>query len=257
MFPHIGVSCLSLLLNNALWKKRKVKIDAKCCLISFFCRMQLDTYKHKGLRKKLVDLLRSKGIGNEKVLSAINKVPRHLFLDNAFVKFAYQDQAFPIGADQTISQPFTVAFQSQLLDAKRSQKVLEIGTGSGFQSCVLVEMGLKVFSIERHRSLHQRAKKQLGSIGYNPRLFFGDGYQGLPTFAPFDRILITAAAPYVPETLKDQLKIGGKMVIPLGEGDKQEMQRITKVSDTVFEVERFGDFSFVPMLQDKSFGKTQ
>ncbi|MBD98319.1 MAG: protein-L-isoaspartate O-methyltransferase [Verrucomicrobia bacterium] len=219
--------------------------------------MHLDSYKHKGLRIKLIELLRSKGIDNEGVLKAINKVPRHLFLDNAFVKFAYQDQAFPIGANQTISQPFTVAFQSQLLDAKRGQKVLEIGTGSGFQSCVLMELGLKVFSIERHRSLHQSAKKQLEGMGYFPRLFFGDGYQGLATFAPFDRILITAAAPYIPEALKSQLKLGGKMVIPLGEGDKQEMQRITKVSETEFNIERFGDFSFVPMLQDKSFGKTQ
>lgn len=219
--------------------------------------MHLDSYKHKGLRIKLIELLRSKGIDNEGVLKAINKVPRHLFLDNAFVKFAYQDQAFPIGANQTISQPFTVAFQSQLLDAKRGQKVLEIGTGSGFQSCVLMELGLKVFSIERHRSLHLSAKKQLEGMGYFPRLFFGDGYQGLATFAPFDRILITAAAPYIPEALKSQLKLGGKMVIPLGEGDKQEMQRITKVSETEFNIERFGDFSFVPMLQDKSFGKTQ
>lgn len=219
--------------------------------------MQMDTYKHKGLRKKLVDLLRSKGIENERVLAAINQVPRHLFLDNAFVKFAYQDQAFPIGDDQTISQPFTVAYQSQLLQTERGQKVLEIGTGSGYQSCVLLELGVKVFSIERHRSLHQKSKKQLAAMGYAPRLFFGDGYQGLPAFAPFDRILITAAAPYVPEALKEQLKVGGMMVIPLGEGDKQQMQRITKVSATEYEVERFGDFSFVPMLQDKSFGKAQ
>jgi len=215
--------------------------------------MILDTYKHKGLRKKLIAELMKKGIDNELVLEAINRIPRHLFMDNAFVNFAYKDQAFPIGSDQTISQPFTVAFQTQLLGDIRNKKVLEIGTGSGYQSCVLMEMNAKVFSIERHRSLHMKAKQQLNNLGYFPKLFFGDGYQGLPTFAPFDKVIITAAAPYIPEQLKEQLVIGGQMVIPLGEGEKQEMLRMTKITDEEFKVENFGNFSFVPMLQNKSF----
>lgn len=222
------------------------------CGNSFFV-LDMDTYRHKGLRKKLVELLRSKGIDDEVVLSAINRVPRHAFLDNAFVQFAYQDQAFPIGSDQTISQPYTVAFQSQLLDVKAGHKVLEIGTGSGYQSCVLLEMGAKVFTIERHRSLHKKCKERLNNMGYAPRMFFGDGYLGLPSFAPFDRIIITAAAPFVPDALIEQLKIGGKMVIPLGKGDTQEMQRVSKLSENDIEVEHFGDFSFVPMLEHKSF----
>lgn len=216
--------------------------------------MGQDNYKHKGLRKKLIEELESKGIDNQFVLEAIDRVPRHLFMDNAFVNFAYKDQAFPIGADQTISQPYTVAFQTQLLNLKPALKVLEIGTGSGYQSCVLMEMGVKVYSIERHRSLHQKSKQQLNDLGYFPKLFFGDGYKGLPTFAPFDRIIITAAAPYVPEELKNQLSIGGMIVIPLGEGEKQNMQRITKINENEFSVETFGDFSFVPMLENKSFG---
>jgi len=213
-----------------------------------------DTYRHKGLRKKLVDLLREKGIDDERVLEAINQVPRHLFMDNAFINFAYKDQAFPIGADQTISQPYTVAYQSQLLEVKPKEKVLEIGTGSGYQCSVLLELGAKVFSIERHRSLHLKAKRMLNELGYFPKLFFGDGYKGLPAFAPFDKIIITAAAPYVPEDLKSQLKVGGMMVIPLGEGESQKMQRLIKKSETEFVVEEYGDFSFVPMLQNKSFG---
>lgn len=215
--------------------------------------MLQDTYRHKGMRKKLVALLAEKGIQDQCVLEAINAIPRHLFMDNAFVNFAYKDQAFPIGADQTISQPYTVAFQSQLLALKGGEKVLEIGTGSGYQASVLLEMGAKVFSIERHRSLHLRAKKQLESLGYKPKLFFGDGYKGLPTFAPFDRVIITAAAPYIPEDLKQQLKVGGMMVIPLGQGQSQQMQRLIKVSETEFKQEVYGDFSFVPMLEDKSY----
>jgi protein-L-isoaspartate(D-aspartate) O-methyltransferase len=215
--------------------------------------MLQDTYRHKGMRKKLVELLAEKGIQDQGVLKAINSIPRHLFMDNAFINFAYKDQAFPIGADQTISQPYTVAFQSQLLELKGSEKVLEIGTGSGYQASVLLEMGAKVFSIERHRSLHLRAKKQLESLGYKPKLFFGDGYKGLPTFAPFDRVIITAAAPYIPEDLKQQLKVGGMMVIPLGQGKSQQMQRLIKVSETEFKQEVYGDFSFVPMLEDKSY----
>ena len=212
-----------------------------------------DTYRHKGMRRKLVELLRDKGITDEEVLAAIDRVPRHLFLDNAFVNFAYKNQAFPIGADQTISHPFTVAFQTQILELKKTDKVLEIGTGSGYQCSVLVEMGVKVFSIERHRSLHMKSKKQLNQLGYFPKVFFGDGYKGLPGYAPFDKIIITAAAPFIPEDLKSQLKVGGFMIIPLGETETQEMQRIKKISSTEYITETFGDFSFVPMLQDKSF----
>lgn len=214
----------------------------------------LDNYRHKGLRKKLVEELSKKGIDNVEVLEAIDQIPRHLFMDNAFVNFAYKDKAFPIGANQTISQPFTVAFQTQLLGVERGDKVLEIGTGSGYQSAVLLAMGAKVFSIERHRSLHLKSRSILESLGYQPKLFFGDGYIGLPTFAPFDKIIITAAAPYIPEPLKEQLKVGGVFVIPLGEGDKQEMLRLSKQEDGSFKQENFGDFSFVPMLENKSFG---
>ena len=212
-----------------------------------------DTYRHKGMRRKLVELLRSKGITDEAVLEAIDKVPRHLFLDNAFINFAYKNQAFPIGSDQTISHPYTVAFQTQLLELKKGEKVLEIGTGSGYQCSVLMEMGVKVFSIERHRSLHMKSKKMLNDLGYFPKLFFGDGYKGLPGYAPFDKIIITAAAPFIPQDLLDQLKIGGSMIIPLGESEKQEMQRLTKKAETEFLTETYGEFSFVPMLQDKSF----
>jgi protein-L-isoaspartate(D-aspartate) O-methyltransferase len=213
----------------------------------------MDSYKHKGLRKKLVEQLRAKGIEDDLVLEAINSVPRHLFMDNAFVNFAYKDQAFPIGSDQTISQPYTVAFQSQLLQIKRGDKVLEIGTGSGYQAAVLLELGVKVFSIERHRSLHKKAKQKLDELGYTGRFFFGDGFEGLPAFAPFDRVLITAAAPRVPEKLLEQLKIGGQLVIPLGKGESQEMLRITKLGEDEYKEEKFGTFSFVPMLENKSF----
>jgi protein-L-isoaspartate(D-aspartate) O-methyltransferase len=213
----------------------------------------IDTYRHKGLRKKLIEELRKKGISDETVLNAIDAIPRHIFMDNAFINFAYKDQAFPIGADQTISQPYTVAFQTQLLEISPKDKVLEIGTGSGYQSAVLCALNVKVFSIERHRSLHQKSKQKLLELGYQPKLFFGDGYKGLPTFAPFDKIIITAAAPYIPDALKEQLKVGGMMVIPLGDGSTQEMQRLTKVSATEFKVETFGNFSFVPMLESKSF----
>jgi protein-L-isoaspartate(D-aspartate) O-methyltransferase len=215
--------------------------------------MQNDTYRHKGLRKKLVESIAEKGITDQQVLDAMHKVPRHLFMDNAFVNFAYQDKAFPIGASQTISQPYTVAFQSQLLEIKKGDKVLEIGTGSGYQACVLAEMGAKVFSIERHRSLHQSSKQLLEKLGYNIKLFFGDGYKGLPAYAPFDKIIITAAAPTIPTDLKEQLKKGGYLVIPLGEGDAQQMLRLTKITEKDFHQEQFGYFSFVPMLENKSF----
>lgn len=213
----------------------------------------IDNYKHKGLRKKLVDLLKDKGISDQNVLNAINAIPRHLFMDNAFVNFAYRDQAFPIGSDQTISQPYTVAFQSQLLEVKRGEKILEIGTGSGYQSAVLCEMGAKVFSIERHRSLHKKSKHILEDLGYKGKFFFGDGFEGSPAFAPYDKILITAAAPRIPEKLIEQLKVGGYLVIPLGEGESQEMMRLTKEEGGALKEERYGNFSFVPMLENKSF----
>lgn len=213
----------------------------------------MDTYRHKGLRKKLIEVLKEKGISDSSVLEAINKIPRHLFMDNAFVNFAYQDKAFPIGAGQTISQPFTVAFQTQLLALKKGDKVLEIGTGSAYQTCVLLEMKAKVFSIERHKVLYEKAKDTLNKLGYSAKLFFGDGYLGKSAFAPYDKIIITAGAPFVPEDLKKQLKVGGIMVIPVGEGELQVMQRYIKMGDDDFEIEEYGDFKFVPLLQDKSF----
>lgn len=212
----------------------------------------MDTLKHKGLRKILVEEVRKKGISNENVLDAIGKVPRHLFLDSSFERFAYTDVAFPIGSGQTISQPYTVAFQSELLKVKKGDKILEVGTGSGYQACVLVDLGAKVFSIERQHKLFLRTKEFLPSIGYNPKLFYGDGYQGLPTFAPFDKIIITAGAPEIPKALLTQLKIGGILVIPLGENEQQIMTSITRLSETEFEQEKYGNFSFVPMLKNKA-----
>ena len=208
-----------------------------------------DTYKHKGMRKQLIDQLRKKGITDERVLTAFDAIPRHFFLDLAFEQQAYSDVAFQIGSGQTISQPYTVAFQTSILELKKGEKVLEIGTGSGFQSCILCAMGMKVFSIERQKELHIKAKKIIDYFGFTPKLFFGDGYEGKKTFAPFDKILVTCGAPFVPEKLVQQLKIGGMMVIPVGDLDIQEMHRITKISDTEYKEEVFGNFSFVPMLE--------
>lgn len=216
-----------------------------------------DTYKHKGLRRRLVDELRAKGIKDEKVLDAINKVPRHLFLDSSFLEFAYQDKAFPIGSGQTISQPFTVAVQSELLQVSSEHKVLEIGTGSGYQACVLIELGARVYSIERQKSLFSKVKSFLPSIGYHPKLFYGDGYKGLPAFAPFDRILITAAAPEVPMPLLDQLNIGGLLVVPVGNNESQIMTKIRKKGPDSYEREEFGTFRFVPMLENRAKGSTE
>lgn len=210
-----------------------------------------DSYRHKGLRKKLVEEVRVKGIRNEEVLSALQAVPRHFFLDSSFLEIAYQDKAFPIGAGQTISQPYTVAFQTELLQVKKGNKVLEVGTGSGYQACVLAEMGARVFTIERHRSLYRKTKQLLNEMKYSIKLFYGDGYEGLPAFAPFDRILVTAGAPQVPQKLLDQLKIGGMMVIPLGKGDTQIMTRVVKHGDDELEKQELGYFRFVPMLGDK------
>ncbi len=212
--------------------------------------MQEDNYRHKGMRRSLVEELKNKGISDENVLNAINAVPRHVFLDSSFLDFAYQDKAFPIGSGQTISQPFTVAFQSSLLEIKKNMKVLEIGTGSGYQACVLAEMGAKVFSIERQRKLYTKTKAFLAEFPYRIKMFLGDGNKGLPTYGPFDRIIITAAAPEIPQALIDQLKVGGMMVIPLSENEScQTMLRLTKQEDGSLSREEYGDFRFVPMLK--------
>ncbi|HSU50369.1 MAG TPA: protein-L-isoaspartate(D-aspartate) O-methyltransferase [Segetibacter sp.] len=212
-----------------------------------------DTYQHKGLRRQLVDLLRKKGITDENVLSAINNIPRHFFLDSAFDKIAYEDRAFPIGEGQTISQPYTVAYQTQLLEIKPNDKVLEIGTGSVYQASVLAEIGAKVFTIERQKKLYENNKHFIFKSKYpNIKFFYGDGFQGLPTYAPFDKIIITAAAPYVPPRLIQQLKTGGMMVIPVDLGPFQQMLRLTKLEDGSYSEERFDNFSFVPMLEGRS-----
>ncbi len=211
-----------------------------------------DSYLHKGLRKKLVDQIREKGISDESVLLAIMNVPRHFFLDSAFEKQAYEDRAFPIGEEQTISQPYTVAYQTQLLQIKPFEKILEVGTGSAYQASVLAELKAKVYSIERQKKLFEANKKFEFLKQYRSlRLFYGDGFGGLPTFAAFDKILITAAAPYIPEKLLEQLKIGGCMVLPLDEGDNQRMHRLTKQLDGTILEEKFDEFSFVPMLIGK------
>lgn len=212
-----------------------------------------DTYRHKGLRKQLAALLKEKGIENAEVLKAIETVPRHLFLNSSFIERAYQDIAFPIGAGQTISRPHTVAFQTELLKLKRGEKVLEIGTGSGYQTSILLEMGAKVFTIERQKELFDKTKLFLPTIGYTTKFFYGDGYKGLPVFAPFDKIIITAGAPSIPDALLSQLKVGGRLVIPIGE-KVQIMTLIEKIADKRFEKTEFGEFKFVPLLEDKEWG---
>lgn len=208
-----------------------------------------DTYRHKGLRKKLVDHLKEKGITDERVLDAILQLPRHYFLDSAFDDKAYEDKAFPIAVGQTISQPYTVAYQSQLLEIKPFDKVLEIGTGSAYQACVLAEMGAQVFTIERQKALFDQNRGFSYLKKYpNIKFFYGDGFEGLPTYAPFDKVIVTAAAPFIPEKLIAQLKTGGKMVIPVGEGVVQRMLRLTKNADGSYSEEVFDNFSFVPML---------
>lgn len=208
-----------------------------------------DSFRHKGLRNRLVRDVEKKGIADKRVLDAIGKVPRHLFMDSSFVNLSYKDQAFPIGQGQTISQPYTVAVQSSLLEISPGDQVLEVGTGSGYQAAVLAEMGADVFSIERQKRLFQKTRDLLKSVGYkNIRLFLGDGYEGLPSFAPFDKIIVTAAVPEVPSSLLVQLNIGGLMVLPLGTAS-QTMTRIKRLSNDDFEQETFGQFSFVPMLK--------
>ena len=212
-----------------------------------------DTYRHKGLRKKLIESIRAKGITDERVLEAMMNIPRHYFLDTALEHIAYQDRAFPIGEGQTISQPYTVAYQTQLLQIEKYDKVLEIGTGSVYQATVLAEMGVTVFTIERQKKLFDLTKNFVLRSKYpNIKFFYGDGFEGLPTYAPFDKVLITAAAPFIPPKLVEQLKVGGKMVIPLDENGIQKMLRLTKMEDGSMEEERFSDFSFVPMLKGKN-----
>lgn len=211
-----------------------------------------DTFRHKGLRQILVDELIGKGILNQSVLSMINEIPRHLFMDNAFVQFAYKDKAFPIGSGQTISQPYTVAFQTELLQLNPYEKVLEVGTGSGYQAAVLIGMEANVYTIERQKELFTKTKDFLPKLGYNCNFYYGDGYKGLDKFSPFDKIIITCGAPNIPQGLIKQLKVGGRMVVPIGNGDVQVMHLIEKLSETEIRTTTHGEFSFVPMLNNKN-----
>ena len=211
-----------------------------------------DTSKHQGLRNQLANVLQAKGIDDEKVLKAVRKIPRHLFIDSSFESHAYQDKAFPIAAEQTISQPYTVAFQSQTLELKNGEKVLEIGTGSGYQTAVLLELKAEVYSIERQRELFKKTSLFLPKLGYNPKKFiFGDGYKGLPEQAPFDKIIVTAGAPIVPKPLLAQLKVGGRLLIPVGD-KTQIMTLFIRKSEKEFEKHELGDFAFVPMLEKRN-----
>ena len=214
--------------------------------------MVQESFRHKGLRKKLIGILREKGINDEKVLQAIDRVPRHLFLDSSFLEFAYQDKAFPIGSGQTISQPYTVAYQTQLLQVLPGDKILEIGTGSGYQSCILLEMGAKVYTIERQKKLFEKTKAFLPTIGFNPKMFYGDGYKGLPPYAPFDKIIITAAAPDIPQELINQMNDSGILVIPVGPQEIQTMVTIQKISSEEIIRLEHNKFRFVPMLENKA-----
>jgi protein-L-isoaspartate(D-aspartate) O-methyltransferase len=208
-----------------------------------------DTYRHKGLRRQLVNGIRKKGIKDEAVLAAMEAVPRHMFMDSSFVGFAYKDQAFPIGAGQTISQPYTVAFQTELLGVKRGDKVLEIGTGSGYQTAILHAMGAKVYTIERQRELYLKAQQLLSDLGYKPQFFFGDGMEGKPSYGPYDKILITAAAEKIPGKLLEQLMIGGILVLPMGDRLTQTMIRIIKTGHDEYSETSHGSFVFVPLLR--------
>lgn len=202
-----------------------------------------------GLRAKLVATLKKKGITDEAVLAAIGKIPRHIFMDSSLYTHAYEDKAFSIGAGQTISQPYTVAFQSQLLNIRKGERVLEVGTGSGYQTAVLLELGAKVYTIERQRELFVRTQRLLYGLGYHPTLFFGDGYEGKPVFAPFSKVIVTAGAPSVPRPLLEQLAVGGRMVIPVGEGNTQKMLVIDRISEKKFTQKDCGSFAFVPLLK--------
>jgi protein-L-isoaspartate(D-aspartate) O-methyltransferase len=211
-----------------------------------------DNYKHRGLRNRLVKILEKKGISDPAVLAAIGKVPRHLFFDNALLDHAYQDKAFPIGEGQTISQPYTVAFQTEKLEIRPGDRVLEIGTGSGYQACILLELGAKVYSIEYNRKLYEIARVFLPRIGYRPFFFYGDGSKGLPSRAPFDKILVTAGAPVIPMALTDQLADGGILVIPVGNREKQRMVRIRRKGNSLIK-EEFDNFAFVPLLGEEGW----
>ncbi len=216
-------------------------------------RTSSDDYRHQGMRRRLVELLRNKRIVSDAVLGAIGRVPRHLFIDDtAFQARAYEDSAFPISCGQTISQPYTVAYQTELLSTSPGQRVLEVGTGSGYQTAVLCEIGLRVFSIERHKPLYLQTKERLSRLGYSPNLSFGDGFLGLPREAPFDAIIVTCGAPFVPPALVNQLKPGGRLVIPVGEGEVQRMKVVTKSLNGDLSTVDKGDFRFVPMLAEKS-----
>ena len=211
-----------------------------------------DTNKHQGLRNQLAKILEEKGITDKNVLEVLKKIPRHLFLNSSFEDFAYQDKAFPIGSGQTISQPYTVAFQSQLLQVKKGDKILEIGTGSGYQTAVLCLLGAKVYSVERQNELFKTTSLLLPKLGIRAKhLSFGDGYKGLPNHAPFDSIIVTAGAPIIPKPLMAQLKIGGKLVIPVGDKE-QIMTMLIRKNETQFEKHEFGDFKFVPLLENKN-----
>ncbi len=213
----------------------------------------IDNYKHKGQRKKLIEILIKKGIKQESVLEAINSVPRHIFFDQALESHAYEDKAFPIGEGQTISQPYTVARQTELLQVRPGAKILEIGTGSGYQGAVLCAMGAKLFTIERHKPLHMKAKAYLNSLGMRPTLICGDGTKGLPSYMPFDGIIVTAGAPNVPNSLINQLKIGGVLVIPVGDQKSQKMLQIIRTSETEVITHNYGDFAFVPLIGENAW----
>jgi protein-L-isoaspartate(D-aspartate) O-methyltransferase len=216
-------------------------------------RLFEDTYRHKGMRNQLVDSIKEKGITDERVLNAIMNIPRHFFIDSAFDKIAYEDRAFPIAEGQTISQPYTVAYQTQLLEVKPFEKVLEIGTGSAYQACVLAEMGAKLLTIERQKNLFDLNKSFPFLKKYhNIKFFYGDGYEGLPTYSPFDKIIVTAAAPMIPPKLLEQLKVDGKMVIPVGDGKVQRMLRLSKQEGGIINQEVFDNFSFVPMVEGRN-----
>ena len=211
-----------------------------------------DTFKHKGLRQQLVNTIKAKGITDEKVIEAIGKIPRHLFMDSGFIDHAYQDKPFPIGADQTISQPYTVAFQTELLKVKKGDKILEVGTGSGYQAAVLIELEAKLYSIERQQELFKKTSKFLPKLGFRAKkLIFGDGYIGYEEEAPYDSIIVTAGAPFVPKPLLNQLKIGGRLVIPVGK-NVQTMTLFIRKGEKEFEKHEFGEFRFVPLLENKN-----
>ncbi|MEO6150536.1 MAG: protein-L-isoaspartate(D-aspartate) O-methyltransferase [Mucilaginibacter sp.] len=213
----------------------------------------IDNYREKGARKQLVEILKKKGIDDENVLNAVGKVPRHFFFDETFWNQAYRDIAFPIGEGQTISQPYTVAYQTQLLHIKKGDKVLEIGTGSGYQTCILLEQGAKVYTIERQEKLYERTIKVLPHMGYKPQFFLGDGSKGIAEHGPYDKIIVTAGAPTVPDVLLQQLKVGGLLVIPVGDEESQKMVTVLKVGEHDYEKVVLDTFRFVPLVGDKAW----